>query len=386
MDVITSEKLVSHWQVEGNQLVKAPSLSDTYWMLDAMLGSSKLPHVSLNAADVKNLAKEFFEYRRTIQKPITQRQARKRVNRLLEQMNTLPNINAVLIPEPILTHRPTALPHSQQSFSSAMQMVELDRHVLKWSRQENTVSAWLTALAIRFMTNLGMGEKVMLGTLSQLTLRHVDKKNKILFIPSSPEALDGDGHYRMILPDDVWVPLRAIVTRLKERPEEAWLFAENESVSSLSVKERRQWLRQHCFSETRQLLNFHRENGKASSACLTTWPKIVKASQHVPVLKGTPSLWSTLLRDYPLPTCTPVPLRLGQSDAHYYAPGNRLGRLPDRQNRRGPAPSRDKALSDSNSAITRPAGVLMVSTEHLPLRNPHEMGNKISMIGLKKPA
>lgn len=376
MAVITSEKLISLWQADGHRVVTPHSLPDTQWMLNTILYPAGASEIHLSAGEVKQLTTGLYEHRKEIQAKITRKQARQRVNRLMELMNTLPNISAALMPESVLAHRPTTLPYSSLSFSAAHQMIELDRRILTWCRKCNTTEAWMLVLAIRFMTRLGMSEKVVLGTLSQLTLKHIDKKQKHINIPSSPDnSGHEDGHYRMVLPDGVWVPLRAIMTREKSLPDDAWLFSASKETSALSVKERRQLLRQRLIIAFRKLLKDYKSSAHASFSHLSTWPKIAKSSFHVPVLRGTPSLWSTLLREYPLPTCTPVPLRFGQADAHHYAPGNRMGRLPDRQHRRGPISDRDQETATDAAPDTRPAGVHVIATDHLPNDWPRQVKN-----------
>ncbi len=374
MEVITPEKMISMWRYDKNRLVNDATLADTQWILEKTLGQTGRKTLHLNQGEVKKLVKGLYDHHMAIQQPITRKQSRQRVNRLLGQMNMLPNISATLVPEPILAHRPTTLPSSEMSFSAAVEMDELDRHLLTWSRHQDTIEAWMLVLAIRLMTRLGMGEKVMLGTLSQLTLRHIEKKRKSINIPSSPDALSHeDGHYRIALPDDIWVPLRAIVTRQKSLSLDTWLFAEGEKNMELSMTERRQVLHRCLVKTARHMIRDESASRETPYSHLATWKKITRASHYVPISKGIPSLWSTLLRDYPLPTCTPTPLLLDQSNAHHYVPGGRLGRLPDRQNKR--------ILGDRNAedqchpSETRPAGVLMVETEHLPNDWPRQVKN-----------
>ena len=369
MEIMSSTKLISLWKVEKNRLVKPSFLPDTKWMLNAIFRNRQVNQISLDASEVKKLVSGLFDHHKATGQPISRKQARQRVNRLLEQMNRLPNIHAVLIPEPVLAHRPTTLPNSARSFSAAEEMVELDRQLLVWCRKAGSKTAWMLLLAIRLMTRLGMGEKVMLGTLSQLTLRHLDKKNKSINIPSSPNSAGhSDGHYRIRLPDDIWLPLRSIITRNKSYPADAWLFANDATSMALSIDERRKVLRQQLIRIFREMLKDIETSKNTTHGHLTSWPKMINACQYVPILKGIPPLWGTLLRNYPLPTCTPIPLLLGQAGANHYSPGSRLGRLPDR-------PSRDdhddlgkarQTPTENELHVSRPAGLHVVPTDHLP--------------------
>lgn len=386
MEVTNEKQLISLWKAQDNPLVAPRSLPDTEWVLIAIFDGIQAPNapLSLGGDEARHLIKGLMEHRKAIGNPISQAISRKRINRILSQMNILPDISAVLIPEPLQTHRPTALPTSSRLFKDVMEVRELDRQLLTWCRATNTSDAWLLVLAIRLMTRLGMSERVVLGTLSQLTLQHIDKPHHTLAISSSPNAsgLEG-GHYRIALPDPLWVPIRAIMTREKHRSSDAWLFAPDDEALTLPLKQRRQQLRQRLTLAARQLLKNQQAKQDRAASHIKRWPQLTQACRHVAVISGTPPLWATLLRDYPLPTCTPTPLRLGQHNAHHYSPGNAQGRLPDRQGRHHPprAPEGDAALdtpppdaagADTVTAAypipaTRPAGVHRIDTDHLPL-------------------
>jgi len=386
MVVNNAEQLISLWKAEGNPLVAPRSLPDTEWALGAIFNDmmTPAPPHSLGGNDASHLVKGLMEHRKATGNPIRHTIARKRINRILAQMNTLPDISAVLIPEPVQTHRPTALPKSSRLFKDVMAMRELDRQLLTWCRATNAVDAWLLMIAIRLMTRLGMSERVVLGTMSQLTLQHIDKPHRTLAIPSSPNASGpDDGHYRIALPDPLWVPLRAIMTREKHRSSDAWLFAPDDEALTLPLKKRRQQLRQRLDLAARQLLKDMQAKSHHSTLHIKRWPQLTQPCRHVAVMSGIPPLWGTLLRDYPLPTCTPTPLLLGQHNAHHYSPGNPLGRLPDRKDRHRPSSATevdaggDTAQSHiaeagatqvtATTPTTRPAGVHRIDTGHLPL-------------------
>ena len=385
MAVNNAEQLVSLWKAEGNPLVAPRSLPDTEWVLAAIFDGTPTPSLSLGADEARHLVTGLMEHRKATERPIGHTIARQRINRILTQMNTLPDISAVLIPEPVRAHRPTALPTSSRLFTAAMEMRELDRQLLTWCRATNTGDAWLLVMAIRLMSRLGMSERVMLGTLSQMTLQHIDKPHRTLAIPSSPSASgQDDGHYRIPLPDPLWVPMRAIMTREKHRTSDAWLFAPDDEALTLPLKQRREQLRRRLTLAARELVK-DQQARQHPTFQIKRWPQLTQACRHVAVMSGTPPLWSTLLRDYPLPTCTPTPLRLGQHNAHHYSPGNPQGRLPDRQSRHCPprAPEGDAgvdtppphAAGAGTSQVTatnpipttRPAGVHRIDTDHLPL-------------------
>ncbi|WP_445004423.1 tyrosine-type recombinase/integrase [Halomonas mongoliensis] len=383
MEVSNAEQLVSVWRAEGNALVAPNSVADTEWVVAAIFDSipTPTPTLSLGADAARHLVTGLMEHRKARGRPVGHSIARRRINRILAQMNALPGINLQLIPEPVQSHRPTALPTSSRLFIAALAMKDLDRQLLAWSRATKTDNAWLLVLAIRLMTRLGMSERVMLGTLSQLTLAHIDKSHRTLAIPSSPDAsgLD-DGHYRIALPDSLWVPMRTIMTREKRRSPEAWLFDPDDAALALPLKQRRKQLRRRLTLTARQLVQDHQASLHHSISPINRWLKLTEACSYVAVISGTPPLWANLLRHYPLPTCTPTPLRLGQHNAHHYSPGSPLGRLPDRQSRHRPS-ERDGGVETQlphtaevdaaqvtvthPTSATRPAGAHRINTDHL---------------------
>jgi len=165
MVVNNIKQLISLWKAEGNPLVDPRSLPDTKWAIAAIFNGMMTPDPphSVGVNDAIHLVKGLMEHRKTTGNPISHTIARKRINRILAQLNTLPDISAVLIPEPVQTHRPTSLPKSSRLFKDAMAMRELDRQLLTWCRATNTGDAWLLAIAIRLMTRLGMSERGRAG-------------------------------------------------------------------------------------------------------------------------------------------------------------------------------------------------------------------------------
>ncbi|MFD2437677.1 hypothetical protein [Modicisalibacter luteus] len=237
----------------------------------------------------------------------------------------------------------------------------MDRQLLAWCRRTATEDAWLLLLSIRLMTRLGMGERVMLGTLAMLTRDH--ESQRWLAIPSAPgERLPDGGHYRVYLPDDVWLPLRALLARTADSASSVWLLAAVPMNHDLSHTQRIQTLRARLKTAAKRcLIELKALPDSNKWARLRTWSTLVCASQHVPVMRGIPPLWASLLRHYPLPTCTPVPLLSTSGTAHWYAPGEQLGRLPDRSAMRG-VTSTVPVPGDQ----TQSAGLTLVATVHLP--------------------
>lgn len=363
MAFLNAERLISQWSAQQLALVQPTQVDDTSQILQAVFGDKHSQSLVLNANDTQDLIENLFEWRQSVGRAITRQQARIRVNRVMSALNEVPGMEAVLMPEPVLVHRPTAHPPTPRTFSMCQQMMAMDSHLLGWCRSDKYGDAWLLVLTVRLMTRLGMSETVVLGTLAMLTHQHIEGRQ--LAIPSSPDAKwPQDGHYRLGLPDDIWVPMRAIITRAKKLDCKAWLLAPNAQAESLDHKRRRQQLRQRLkVAATRCLsaLRTHVDSDQWTS--LRSWSSLVSASRYVPVMRGVPPLWATLLRQYPLPTCTPVPLRADSGAAHHYAPGASHGRLPTREAARNMMPA---PLPDIEQK-TRPAGVSVIDTSGLPI-------------------
>ncbi|SDO28306.1 site-specific integrase [Vreelandella arcis] len=366
MEHLNAESLLGHWKSERHVLMEPRREPDTRWILEAALGHENFRTLSIHRDEVSALIRGLFFWRRAHDRPISMHLAHQRVNRVMEHLNQVAGIEGVLIPEPIPVHRPTALPPSAQSFSATEQMLVLDKKLLTWCRKTTTADAWLLVLSQNLMARLGMSEAVLLGTLASLTRQHIH--HKTLMVPSSPnESLDTGGHYHVSLPRDVWIPLRAVLQKTKHDEEDSWLFATNKHPSSLPYKQRRLKLRQRLKAVTKRCaseLKFLPDSDQWSA--LHSWQAIVSASRYVPVMRDIPPLWATLLRHYPLPTCTHVPLLASHELSHSYAPGDSHGRLPDRGPIRATRAPLDEIRTPELGQQTQPVGVSEIPTEHLP--------------------
>lgn len=163
MAKLNAMRLIGQWQSEKRTIVQPVSLPDTQWILKAIFGDVPTSTATLNIESVETLINNLFEWRSSDNRPITYRQARKRVNRVLEQLNQIPGMQAVLMPEPIQTHRPSAWPTTARALAISEQMVQFDQKILGWCRQAAKPDAWLLVLATRLMTRLGMGKQPLSG-------------------------------------------------------------------------------------------------------------------------------------------------------------------------------------------------------------------------------
>lgn len=361
MAKLNAARLIGQWQSEKRSIVQPVSLPDTQWILEAIFDEGLTSSVILDAASVETLVNDLFEWRLSDNRPITRKQARKRVNRVLQQFNQLPGMQAVLMPEPIPTHRPTPWPTTPRTLDIGEQMVQLDQKILGWCRGTAQADAWLLVLATRLMTRLGLGETTTLGTLAMLTREHIHQR--WWAIPAAPgEPLVEGGHYHIRLPDDIWVPLRALLSRAGSRGPTEWLLLSSIHDQSLDYRQRVKQLRTRLKKATQQCIKELKQHDDSDQwSRLRTWSTVVSASQYVPLLRGIPPLWARMLRQYPLPTCTPVPLLSESESAHWYTPGERYGRLPDR-----PTVSNVSAPVPELGQQTQPAGLSLIDTDHLP--------------------
>lgn len=324
------------------------------------------PSLTLKREDTRQLIKAFFEWRRETERPVSQRDAQKRVTRVLQSLNECHHLTAMLPPTKVRPHRDTVMPVQGQTLVRAEQVIALDGPLEAWARDIDTLDGWLLLLAVRLMTRIAMGHAVLLGTLSQLTRLHVD--DQCLLIPAYPGAeLASSAHYRLTLPSAVWRPLRAVLTRWPG-PADQWLFAAKQSLASDALKDRECALTQRLKQVTRACLKSLQHHPRSDAwQALSSWPTLCQASRYVPVLQGIPAVYATLLSAYPLPTDSPVSLRVDHV-------GDRFLRLE-----RSMPPASDEASPlPSPGPETQPPGVRTVDTTHLPVDWPRQIKRRLT--------
>ncbi|CAO1661550.1 site-specific integrase [Halomonas sp. NYA30] len=364
-----SSFILGEWRATKHPLLHQRRAVDTQWIVNAAFEhapsqpETNAPSLTLNRDDTRRIIRAFFDWRRETERPLTQRDAQTRVTRVLQSLNEFPHLTALLPPTKTLYHRETVMPQKGVILERAEQVIALDRHLEAWAREFDTLDGWLLLFATRLMTRLGMGNAVLLCTLAQLTRLHVE--NEWLLIPAFPGAdlAASSAHYRLKLPSALWRPLRAILTRWPG-PADGWLFANDKRVVASDLSVRTRALTQRLQRATRVCLKAMSHHPRASEwmkQC--TWPSLCQASRYVPVLQGTPSVYATLLKQYPLPTDTPMPLLAGP----FACSASRI--------------ERDTSLSvdEGTSALptlghdTQPPGVRSLDTSLLPVDWPRQI-------------
>ncbi|WP_192034443.1 site-specific integrase [Halomonas sp. YLGW01] len=363
---LNAHSLLGQWKEERHPLLRPHRENDTRWLVAAALESATASGLMLDLQAVKTLEKDFFQWRQETGRSISHRQAQCRVTRVLQSLNEQPHITAVLPPRPVRSHRETAMPRRGDTLVQTHRTMALDRHLLTWARQHNTRDAWLFVLAVRLVTRIGLGEPVLLGTLSQLTRRHVD--NQWLTLPSHPDSALPDGaHYRLKMPSAVWIPLRAILNRCTGE-NDTWLLAptgkalEKRISREKNLRERLNAGAVQCLQEMYGHTDKHKWEG------LRSWTSIYRGGRYAQVLNGVPPLWAGLLHHYPLPSDTPIPL-LADTDAHHHQPGARYGPLNSTQT---PAPL--PTLGNE----TQSPGVYELDLSYLPADWPRQIKRRLS--------
>lgn len=368
MGDVTVNAIYGQWYMHRHPLTRSYRRNDTYWILSIACERSDSEELKLGQDDVLSLVSRYHHWRRENDRPISVRDARRRVARVLEALNNEPHVHVVLPPEPVRFHQETALPHHGRSLELAHQVMALDRQLLSWCRQHRRRDAWLLVLAVSLITRLGMGERVVISTLAQLTQRHLD--HQWLAIPAQPdEPIEDGGKYRIRLPAACWVPMRAILNQARHASEGEWILAVPSKQVPTTRKARETELRKRLQQATRQGIQDLQSHGESQVwSQITSWAKIARAGPHVPVLRGVPPVWATLLRRYPLPTCTPMPLSR-TSGTNYHQPGDILGRL---------RPSYKLPALPSLPEQTQPPGVYTLDVTQLPDDWPRQTKNTIN--------
>lgn len=363
-----ADYMLGEWRTVKHPLLHQRRAVDTHWIVKAACAHAHSqqdknpPALTLNRDGTRRLIKDYFNWRRETGRSVTQRDAQVRVIRVLQSLNEFPHLSALLPPTKILPHRDTVMPKQGPTLDRAVQVMSLDRRLEAWARELNTLDGWLLVFAIRLMTRLGMGNTVMLGTLAQLTRLHIE--DQWLLIPAYPGAdlASPSAHYRLKLSSAIWRPLRAILTRWPG-PADRWLFAKENGKVASDFGGRTRDLTKRLKGDARLCLAAMSHHPRASEwKELRTWSSLCQSSRYVPVLHGVQSVYATLLKEYPLPTDTPMPLLAGPS-------AQRAARIE----RHAPAIIEDASMLPTLGHGTQLPGMHTLDTSQLPVDWPRQI-------------
>jgi len=365
MELLNGTRLISIWQDSNNRLLKEQSRSDTEWIIQYAVGEALVEHVYIGPKTSKATATAFYHWKRGQNKKLSHKSAATRVNRVFKELNHLPRVEATLVPTSVKANRPTAYPLTPRQMVLAEHMIAADQHLLSWCQQTHHKDATLLVFALRMMQRLGMSSTVVIGTLAALTLEHV--QDNWLSIPAAPgEPLEG-GHYRIKLPSSIGIVLRRICTASK-KGQFRWLFAISRDCDALDHRQKAKVLTKRLRRVSQKALKELRNNVNSERwKELKSWASLSEACQYTCVLRGLAPTWGTLLQQYPLPTCTPMPLTLDVKNTSDYLPGAPKGRLPSRSSKHQtimqPLSHPDIELGET----TQPPGVMLLNTDNLPI-------------------
>ncbi|WP_304525771.1 hypothetical protein [Halomonas sp. I5-271120] len=368
--------------------------------------SQRLPaHVNADGVvtdkGVRQITDELYEWLKETQPtPPRRRHHQRRVEAIVASLNALPELTILLptraVPMPRPSHAPTSIQETQGL--AAMQVV--DRHLDAWRKQTHHPDRWLLTLAIRMGCRLGMGPKVLVGTLALLGTRHVDKANRRVKLPSqfqnnqplqeawentgTPGAptggkqgsrgLENDpahqsmGYYTLQLPRAVMDPLTHLLHVASGQRCE-WLALERPGKTVPKPHTRQQQLQKRLDHAAKTLLKEMKQaypQHRSTLNRLSSWSTMGRYAALVAQHKGIASVWLDILSDYPLPTDSGEPITCGNGRDRY-APGGRGHRhetshQPEALNHHVSDAAllrpkgRDSRLKTDDLAVTTPGG------------------------------
>lgn len=365
MTALNTDRILSLLNAEEHKVVSARSVTDTTFILKTVVGDELQDSVDIHPDTSRAAALRLYQWKKQHQLAISKHGAMRRVNRVLEALNTLPNVEAKLLPLPVPAPRQTAHPATGRDMALAESIMALDQHLLKWCQNDTSMDAWLLVFVLRLMQHLGMSRSVAVATSAMLTTDHIN--GRWLLIPCAPEEPISGAHYRIPLPSSIWIPLRHLHTLAKKR-DTVWLVAKTPACDSLTHQQKVKDVTRRLGKVSKQAIKALAQQDEAHRwTQLTNWTSLADACQYTNVLRGHTPVWSTLLNRYPLPTCTDMPLTTDSEVAHLYHPGALRGRLPDRDSSRQALEWLQSAADATPNKITQAPGATEIATDHLPV-------------------
>ena len=280
------------------------------------------------------------------------------VKAILSSLNALPGLTIMLPTEPVIMPRPSHAPSSVEEVQGLRAMLLIDKYIDQWRQNSRHRDRWLLTLAVRMSCRLGMGQEVVLGTLSMLGTRHIEISNRKIRLPAQlidegivnqadprsdssqrkfkhkeqksiqlDPAYQPMGYYTLTLPRGVLDPLRHLLHEASGNKKE-WLALESPAKDVPTLKTRQTQLRKRLDAATKAMIKDMKDQQpehQTTLAYVSGWSRLVKSGPLVAHRKGIPSVWLDILSRYPLPTDSREPIILG-SDFGRYAPSGQASR------------------------------------------------------------
>ena len=358
---LSTDSLMGQLAAMGSRVCAPPSRDETRSIIERAMSHEIDGQLRLGSEQVNDLISEHHRGCKDQGRSITRMDCRRRVSRVLEALNQLPQCISVLPIEPQPIPRPTAMPTRGELLADIAEAEQRLPHLSTWCRQSPHQDAWLVALATRLAASTGMGEGVIVSTLAMLRHSMVGE-DRWLYLPSQPIEGGSIGRYLLQLPEPAWEALDNLRRLAPLQHEDALvLFAERDQERSLQQRIKK--IKQRLQAAAKLFLKADQAE-RLEEPRLLGWHALARASRHLPVLHGNMPLWSTLLLRYPLPTSTHHSLLI------------RPGHYPDTLLASGQTPyTNNRRTCIEPEALTIAPGVWNQDLQHLPIDWPRRLKN-----------
>ncbi|KAF0286425.1 hypothetical protein BA899_09735 [Spiribacter sp. SSL99] len=237
---------------------------------------------------------------------------RRRLYDVLLAANETGDYLCVLPPTPTKVPRPKSVATSARVAEREITAAGMARYLSDWLKANSDDEARCLGLAMRLVSRIGLGPRVVLGTLSRVT--PADRiEEATLAIPVDPTDW-GKSRYHLPLPAQcrACMPRR---TRGAPRDDQtlypsvlgALLTPEGDKLpDAKTVKAAMNEVRdglERVF--TRFLADFRRDCPEAIFGPVNTWQQFAQNARRLPMRFGIPAAWIEPFRDYPLPASMP---------------------------------------------------------------------------------
>lgn len=253
----------------------------------------------------------------------------RRIETIMSALNAIPELTVLLPVHPQPAHRSTTAPTSWDAMQQTDAVRQLDQHLERWRKQSDHPDRWLLECAVRLSCRVGLSPSVLLGTLVMLRPDHykdgvlalpVQKTRKFTDATSEEYAQDPCLTYPLPVPSACHPALKHCC-RTAKGYQHQWLFSPSPKASvpkQFDTRENKIKARlNEAFAVLKRYLLEHYPEKKRLWHQLSSFNTLARRGPFMAQQKGVPSLWLTVVAQYPLPTCTDEPLLLNSNSASF---------------------------------------------------------------------
>ena len=238
---------------------------------------------------------------------------RRRLYDVLLAANETGDLLCVLPQIPTKVPRPKSMATSATVAEREATAAAMASYLADWLKANPDDEARCLGLAMRLVNRIGLGQRVVLGTLSRATpANRIDEAT--LAIPIDPTDW-GESRYHLPLPAQCrdCMPRRTRATPRDDQPLYPSVLGEllkpegDKLPGAKAVKAAMKVVRdglERVFA--RFLADFSRDCPDATARPINTWQQFAQNARFLPMRFGIPAAWIEPFRDYPLPASMPL--------------------------------------------------------------------------------